>query len=600
MASTYPIYVASYSNIPVYECIIRGNSIMKRVSDSSLNATQILKVANLEKALRTRIIEKEIIQGEHEKIQGGYGKYQGTWIPFERGVELAKQYGVYDLLQRLLDFQDEGEKRPNSTTRRRVDSNASQITPRKRKISKATTVGSMTPSPYINVDRQDTPTPRERRISLTATLDASEIFKDQLAALFLAATPSDEAEQEALLTRELNPDVNVNVVIDDQGHAAIHWAAALARINLLNWLVTVCDADMTRRNTIGETALMRAVLATNNYENKTFEHVLDILGETLGLRDNQGRSMLHHIAIVGGIKGRARVAKYYMQTTLKYLQSKSDDSKWLMDTVDMRDEEGNTALCIAARVASRVVVELLVDIGADREAKNFVGLAPNDFGIMKDELAIIDDEDEDEDEEIIVDEKQQLESTAVDVKKGEIMSMMERLLQETTVEYQNELAARHDMQIRWRMRLKKTIKDAIDAKKDVKRRHEERNVMADTKITNRNMDAALKCLLLEKQELHLDQLSTSQLKVVLSAYQLQQQALEQELVNCRLAAIQGERESKYRNLIAKSISKEPWQVQDMIGSLESSLVANINGTDQDREGQLAVWEKLLKEHDQAV
>ena len=52
---------------------------MKRVSDNCLNATQILKVAGIDKGRRTKILEKEIITGPHEKVQGGYGKYQGTW-----------------------------------------------------------------------------------------------------------------------------------------------------------------------------------------------------------------------------------------------------------------------------------------------------------------------------------------------------------------------------------------------------------------------------------------------------------------------------------------------------------------------------------------
>jgi hypothetical protein len=52
---------------------------MRRQADSYLNATQILKVAGIDKGRRTKILEKEIINGEHEKVQGGYGKYQGTW-----------------------------------------------------------------------------------------------------------------------------------------------------------------------------------------------------------------------------------------------------------------------------------------------------------------------------------------------------------------------------------------------------------------------------------------------------------------------------------------------------------------------------------------
>ena len=54
-------------------------AVMKRQSDNCLNATQILKVAGIDKGRRTKILEKEIITGPHEKVQGGYGKYQGTW-----------------------------------------------------------------------------------------------------------------------------------------------------------------------------------------------------------------------------------------------------------------------------------------------------------------------------------------------------------------------------------------------------------------------------------------------------------------------------------------------------------------------------------------
>lgn len=58
-------------------------AVMRRRNDSWLNATQILKVAGIEKGKRTKVLEKEILNGVHEKVQGGYGKYQGTWyVPF--------------------------------------------------------------------------------------------------------------------------------------------------------------------------------------------------------------------------------------------------------------------------------------------------------------------------------------------------------------------------------------------------------------------------------------------------------------------------------------------------------------------------------------
>lgn len=77
---------------------------MRRRSDSWLNATQILKVAGVDKGKRTKVLDKEIVNGEYEKVQGGYGKYQGTWIPYRRGVEFCRQYGVEDLLKPLLEY----------------------------------------------------------------------------------------------------------------------------------------------------------------------------------------------------------------------------------------------------------------------------------------------------------------------------------------------------------------------------------------------------------------------------------------------------------------------------------------------------------------
>lgn len=77
--SSKNIYLATYSSVAVYEFMVRGIACMRRRKDGYINATQILKIAGIDKARRTKILEKEILTGEHEKVQGGYGKYQGTW-----------------------------------------------------------------------------------------------------------------------------------------------------------------------------------------------------------------------------------------------------------------------------------------------------------------------------------------------------------------------------------------------------------------------------------------------------------------------------------------------------------------------------------------
>ena len=83
---------------------INGLAVMRRRADSWLNATQILKLAGIDKGKRTKVLEKEILSGEHEKVQGGYGKYQGTWISYNRGVDFARGYGVEEQLRPLLEY----------------------------------------------------------------------------------------------------------------------------------------------------------------------------------------------------------------------------------------------------------------------------------------------------------------------------------------------------------------------------------------------------------------------------------------------------------------------------------------------------------------
>ena len=103
MTSTQ-IYSATYSNVPVFEYVTSEGPIMRRKLDSWINATHILKIAKFPKAKRTRILEKDVQTGVHEKVQGGYGKYQGTYVPLELGRDIAKNFGVFDILKPIFDF----------------------------------------------------------------------------------------------------------------------------------------------------------------------------------------------------------------------------------------------------------------------------------------------------------------------------------------------------------------------------------------------------------------------------------------------------------------------------------------------------------------
>lgn len=105
MAQNTQIYSATYSNVPVFEYVTAEGPIMRRKLDSWINATHILKIAKFPKAKRTRILEKDVQTGTHEKVQGGYGKYQGTYVPLELGAEIAKNFGVFDVLRPIFEFE---------------------------------------------------------------------------------------------------------------------------------------------------------------------------------------------------------------------------------------------------------------------------------------------------------------------------------------------------------------------------------------------------------------------------------------------------------------------------------------------------------------
>ncbi|KAJ2851612.1 Transcription factor mbp1 [Coemansia brasiliensis] len=109
------VWSASYAGVEVFQQLCNGTAVMRRRKDSFVNVTQILKCAQYDKPHRTRFLEREIHTGIHEKVQGGYGKYQGTWVPLDRAVGLARRLGVYEALRCLFEYAPAlGEKPPTA------------------------------------------------------------------------------------------------------------------------------------------------------------------------------------------------------------------------------------------------------------------------------------------------------------------------------------------------------------------------------------------------------------------------------------------------------------------------------------------------------
>ncbi|EMR10838.1 hypothetical protein PNEG_00984 [Pneumocystis murina B123] len=470
--SSSEVYSAVYSGVPVYEMICQGISVMRRRSNSYLNATQILKVAGIDKGKRTKILEKEILVGEHEKVQGGYGKYQGTWIPFERGVEFCRQYGVEQMLWPILSLDLSVENQNNNTPtkeqalafRRKhsLDSvENKKSNPLKIKPSYATYPSSSSVTNpnnpkvvppkagnYTSLEFHNnvpvyhsTAYPKNQVLTLNNSKinenieESSEKHHGFFNKPSNCIIPPDIARREhpafmdiylqtnnkpfepldqkvahnfhrsrniltsifldndihnvpnVLINSSSDYALDIDVCIDELGHSALHWASALARLPLVAALVYK-GSDPRRGNFSGETALIRAVLVTNNLDQSTFSELLEYIYPAIPLVDHQGRTVLHHIALTAGIKGRSAASRYYLETLLEWIVKNSEGEKnvltlssFVAKVVDAQDKNGDTALNIAARIGNKSIVQQLLDIGADATVPNRAGLRPLDFGI---------------------------------------------------------------------------------------------------------------------------------------------------------------------------------------------------------------------------
>lgn len=175
-------------------------------------------------------------------------------------------------------------------------------------------------------------------------------------------------------------DFDPNVVIDDDGHTALHWACAMGRIRIVKLLLSA-GADIFRANSMGQTALMRSVMFTNNYDLRKFPELFELLHRSTINIDRNDRTVFHYIVDIALQKSKTQAARYYMETVLQRLAEYPEE---VADILNFQDEEGETALTLAARARSKRLVKLLLDNGADPKIPNRDGKSAEDY-ILEDE-----------------------------------------------------------------------------------------------------------------------------------------------------------------------------------------------------------------------
>ncbi|KAI4117546.1 MAG: hypothetical protein LQ345_002247 [Seirophora villosa] len=384
------IYSATYSNVPVYEFNIGGNHVMRRRQDDWINATHILKVADYDKPARTRILEREVQKGTHEKIQGGYGKFQGTWVPLHEGRLLAERNGVLGKLRPLFDFVPGTISPPQAPKHQTAASNKGPRIPKPPQIKKNMPPPSqMSEDPYeaINPQLNDDESMAASEIGSESFMGEEELvygsrkrkrgpdtsyveqqhtfYADSLLDYFMLS----ESDRPYRLDPPPPPDgFMVNHPIDDQGHTALHWGAAMGDIDTIRMFINR-GARINATNKRGETPLIRSVIFTNNHEKQTMSRLVDILQDTLTARDHFGATVLHHVAMTTKSSSRKKSARHYLEVLLTKLADILTPQQF-SQFLDARDGNGDTAVHIVVRHSARKCLRVLLGRGVNVDILN--------------------------------------------------------------------------------------------------------------------------------------------------------------------------------------------------------------------------------------
>ncbi|KAF6011689.1 hypothetical protein HII13_002154 [Brettanomyces bruxellensis] len=392
--------------IHVWEFTLNNGAVSIRQSDTSLNITQLAEALRSVLPDKAESILLAASKGMHESNENG------TWIPLQRAISLCRSHNLYGALSDVFKAASSKASKLNtkgSSTRTysEMDADAtipdSEISsPKKPKLTEVKVepikiynhdIRMMNSGRQSGVKYEDEASGKTLHIqhSLKAIpeSDVDEKSKVVLSSLFLPNQKNVTLMQLLEGDEDQLRAVIIDTPIDDNGQTALHLAATLGKISLAEDLVSR-GANRFRGDLEGQTALVRAIHATNCYEENSFDELLDLLYPVIGVVDNKGRTILHHIAYTCGRKGCSDACKYYLETLLEWIVKRGPTlpegqaiglSEFIKHVVNLPDRNGDTCLNIAAMVGNKHIIQQLLEVGADPTKPNKAGVRPVDCGI---------------------------------------------------------------------------------------------------------------------------------------------------------------------------------------------------------------------------
>lgn len=400
--------------------------VLRRVHDSYINIVQMLQTVSIVTPMTseqmTAFLENEVLSSSQYVAAAGGSSVddfssdenpyiRGVWIPYDKTVALAHRVGVYDIVKGLFlvdvhDFDRLPPAPPASAGALGASVNsvnsaiaAPDDSPSKRrKLSTTASVPLLRDAALANHNAPFTLPPlafEEKDVDLVADvkLKFSKVFKhdessaessstDDVRRLFAPIVEKCSARSQPLTSI-------VDVPLDPLGKTALHYAAALAS-PLVGSFVRLGLCSPVRGDNDGESPLVAAIKVTNAMEKGNYVDMLSTwLWPNLWLLDFANRSIFHHLVLLATTNPRS--AAFYLNKTVEWLVTSPDKASNLRSLsakiLDAQDgPDGNTALHIAAHHGLKWFVYVLVELNADANVNNHVGVRPSDYDCVKDIL----------------------------------------------------------------------------------------------------------------------------------------------------------------------------------------------------------------------
>lgn len=402
--------------------------VLRRVQDSYVNASQMLHILlalsvysedqvdgylKNEVLLSTRYVGAGGVTGTplyNDFRTHDVAQIRGLWIPFDKAVSIALDLDIYEIVKRLFlvdvhDF-DKLPKHalldPDSLKRAASDESDDVVADSPSKKRRLNGVAAPLASKLVRaaaVANSNAPYTLpalsfpEKDMELVAEVKQkfSEIFKNDAKDSLQFTKTEVEAHFKPIFDKCSSAHANyssiLDVPLDLLGKTALHYASTLASVNLVSSFIELTICSPVRGDNKGESALISTIQVTNAMEKGNFVELLqDWLWPNLWLFDNKHNSFLHYLVNLA-VKNY-KSSKFYFDKILEWTGSNFDKEKnfniLCSKIVNAQESQsGNTALHLAGEHELKWFVFVLLELNADINLANNMGVKPVNFDCVK-------------------------------------------------------------------------------------------------------------------------------------------------------------------------------------------------------------------------